>query len=161
AADVKKAVDALSVELAKSDARDTVLALRGPGPSGAALSYTRDGTNVDLYDLCRRIADCDRLPGPVRERARGVMAAVARFMIASFGMSGYKGFEAGKNGVYIVLPSGKPGCWRQFRWYTPLKGDGKTYGRLSFLRDGATPGNGVVENWFELLDLWFDEADDR
>jgi clostripain len=161
AADVKKAVDALAVELAKAGARDTVLALRGPGPSGAAITYSRDGTNVDLYDLCRRIADCDRLPGPVRERARGVTAAVARFMIASFGMGGYKGFEAGKNGVYIVLPSGKPGCWRQFHWYTPLKGDGKSYGRLSFLRDGATPGNGVVENWFELHDLWFDEADDR
>jgi len=23
--------------------------------------------------------------------------------------------------------------------------------------DGATAGNGVVENWFELMDAWFDE----
>jgi clostripain len=161
AADVKQAVDALSVELANAGARDTVLELRGPGPQGTAISYSRDGSYVDLYDLCRRIADCGRLPAPARVRARGVMAALERFMIASFGMSGYKGFEPGKNGVYIVLPSGKPGCWRQFRWYTPLKGDGKTYGRLAFLRDGATPGNGVVENWFELLDSWFDEPDDR
>jgi clostripain len=88
------------------------------------------------------------------------MAAVEHFMIASFGMSGYKGFEAGKNGVYIVLPSGAPGCWNRFRWYTPLAGPGKT-GRWSFLKDGATPGNGIVENWFELLNSWFDEPNDK
>jgi len=87
------------------------------------------------------------------------MAALERFMLASFGMSEYKGFEAGKNGVYIVLPSGKPGCWEPFRWYTPLKGADKASGGLSFLRDGATPGNDRVENWFELLDSWFDIAD--
>ena len=76
-------------------------------------------------------------------------------MLASFGMSGYKGFEAGKNGVYIVLPSGTPGCWQRFGWYTPVNGTAKARGGLSFLRDGATPGNGTVENWFELLDSWF------
>jgi clostripain len=160
AAAVKKAVDALAVELSGAGARDVVLELRGPGPDGA-ICYSRDRSNVDLYDLCRRVADCGRLPDRVRSAARGVMAALERFLIASFGMSAYKGFEAGKNGVYIVLPSGRPGCWRRFFWYTPLKGDGKAYGRWSFLRDGATPGNGVVENWFELLDLWFDEPDAR
>jgi clostripain len=159
AGDVKKAVDALSVELARADAKNTVLELRGIGKDGA-IRYTRDGSNVDLYDLCRRIAGCDRLPMPVRDSAKRVMQTVERFMIASFGMSGYKGFEPGKNGVYIVLPSGKPGCWNQFRWYTPLAGAGKT-GGWTFLRDGATPGNGVVENWFELLDSWFDEANEK
>ncbi len=82
-------------------------------------------------------------------------------MIASFGMSGYKQFEAGKNGVFIVLPSGRPNCWKHYRWYTPLRGDnGENYGNWSFLKDGATPGNGVVENWFELLESWFDVAED-
>lgn len=159
-ADVKKAVDALSVELARARARTVVLELRGPGPWGAAISYSPDGSYVDLYDLCRRLAASDRLAGPAREAARQVMAAVERFMIASFGMSGYEGFQAGKNGVYIVLPSGVPGCWKLFRWYTPLAGSGKA-GRWAFLKDGATPGNGVIENWFELLDSWFNEPDDR
>jgi clostripain len=157
---VKRAVDVLSVELVRADAKNIVLELRGSGSPGA-IQYSDDGSNVDLYDLCRRMAGCDRLGGKVREAAKRVMAAVERFMIASFGMSAYKGFEPGKNGVYIVLPSGKPGCWSQFRWYTPLARDSKAYGRLAFLHDGATPGDGVVQNWFELLDSWFDEPNEK
>ena len=111
---------------------------------------------MDLYDLCGRLAKSNRLAEPVRSAATDVMKSVQGFMIASFGMSGYKQFEAGKNGVFIVLPSGKPNCWKQFRWYTPIKGDRENYGNWSFLKDGATPGNGVVENWFELLESWFD-----
>src|SRR5262245_2091714 len=42
-----------------------------------------------------------------------------------------------------------------YRWYTPMKGDRENYGNWSFLKDGATPGNGVVENWYELLESWF------
>jgi clostripain len=30
------------------------------------------------------------------------------------------------------------------------------YGRLAWCRDGATEGDGAVQNWFELLDSWFD-----
>src|SRR5262249_51754050 len=120
-----------------------------------------DGSYVDLYDLCRRVAECDRLPGSVRSAAAGVMKSVEGFLIASFGMSGYKGFEAGKNGVFIVLPSGRPNCWKHFRWYTPARGDREIYGNWSFLKDGATPGNGAVENWVELLESWFDVPDDK
>jgi uncharacterized protein (TIGR03067 family) len=76
-------------------------------------------------------------------------------------MSGYKGFEAGKNGVFIVLPSGRRNCWKHYRWYTPARGGRENYGNWSFLKDGATPGNGVVENWFELLESWFGAADDK
>jgi len=89
------------------------------------------------------------------------MKSVEGFMIASFGMSGYKGFEAGKNGVFIVLPSGRPNCWKHYRWYTPTRGDREDYGNWSFLKDGATAKNGVVENWFELLESWFGAADDK
>jgi clostripain len=156
AGDVKKAVDALSIELWRVQAKDIVLELRGE-----AIHYSPDGSNVDLYDLCRRISGCNRFPEPVRVAAKRVLQHLDRFMIASFGMSAYKGFEAGKNGVYITLPSGKPGCWNDFRWYTPLAGDKKNYGRWSFLGDGATQGNGIVENWFELLDRWFDVADEK
>jgi clostripain len=157
---VKTAVDALSVELAKADARDVVLELRGKGPKDAAMAYQPEGTNVDLYDLCRRIAACDRLPERVRERAEGVMTALEGFVVASFGMSGYKGFEGGKNGVYIVLPHDTRRFTQSSGWYTPLEGADKATGRLTFLRDGATPGNGSVENWFELLALWFGESGD-
>ena len=86
-----------------------------------------------------RAPRADRFPGPVRSAATGVMKCVEDFMIASFGMSGYKGFEAGKNGVFVVLPSGRTNCWKHYRWYTPIRGDRDNYGSWSFLKDGATP----------------------
>jgi clostripain len=167
AAEVKKAVDALAVTLTQGACRDIVLALRdgasgsGAGSTGPAIHYERDKSYVDLYDLCRRIAACDRLPESARAAARRVLAAGERFMLASFGMSGYPGFEPGKHGVFIVLPSGKPDCWKQFKWYSPVAGKAKHQGGWSFLADGATRGNGVVENWFELLDSWFDQQNEQ
>lgn len=161
AGDVKKAVDALAVALSKTESKNILLELRSGTSESPSIRYSGDGSYVDLHDLCRRVAGCDRLPEQVRSAANEVMKAVERFMIASFGMSAYQQFEGGKNGVFIVLPSGKPDCWKQFRWYTPIPGDRKNYGNWSFLKDGATPGNGVVENWFELLDSWFDVSDDH
>jgi clostripain len=158
---VKKAVDALAVALSKTESKEIFLELRNARSESRLFSYSDDGSYVDLYDLCRRVAGCDRLPESVRSAASDVMKNVEQFMIASFGMSAYKQFEAGKNGVFIVLPSGNPDCWKQFRWYTPIRGDRKSYGNWSFLKDGATPGNGVIENWFELLDSWFDVTDEK
>jgi clostripain len=158
---VKEAVDALAVTLAKTDSKGALLGLRNASSEGRLMSYSGEGSYVDLYDLCRRVAGSDRFAEPVRSAATGVMNGVERMMIASFGMSAYKQFEAGKNGMFVVLPSGKPDCWKQFRWYTPIRGDRKSYGNWSFLKDGATPGNGVIENWFELLDSWFDVTDEK
>jgi len=159
---VKRAVDALAVALAAGDEKEVFCEMRGPGPIGDAINYENDGPYVDLFDLCRRAADCDALSEAVRARSADVMKATDAFMVASFGMSGYADFEDGKNGVFIVLPVNKEGRWRNFTWYTPGAHEegGKDFGHWSFLADGATPGNGKVENWFELLDSWFDAADD-
>jgi uncharacterized protein (TIGR03067 family) len=89
------------------------------------------------------------------------MKSMQGFMISSFGMSGYKQFEPGKNGVFIVLPSGRPNTWKYYSWYTPTRGEGRNYGNWSFLKDGATPGNGAVENWFELLESWFNVPEEK
>jgi clostripain len=161
-AEVKRALDALAVALAKSDSKEVFCEMRGPGPIGDALTYDQGGPFIDLYDLCLRAADCDALSEEVRACSKGVLKAVDAFVLASFGMSGYAGFESGKNGVFVVFPVNEPGRWKNFRWYTPGKHEegGKDYGHWSFLADGATPANGKVENWFELLDSWFDEADD-
>jgi clostripain len=160
---VKQAVDALAVALAGSeDSRDYFMEMRGPGPIGDAMTYDEGGPFIDLFDLCRRAADCDALSDVVRARSKDVMKALEGFVLASFGMSGYPGFESGRNGVFIILPPDEPGRWKNFRWYTPLAHaeGGKEFGHWSFLADGATPSNGKVENWFELLDCWFDAADD-
>jgi clostripain len=158
AADVKKAVDGLSVALANSDSKNLFLSLRGKAEDGA-ICYARDGAYPDLYELCARAARSNTIAPDVRNAATRTMETLDRFVISSFGMSAYRGFEAGKHGVFIVLPPADA-KWRQFAWYTPLPGEAKNYGRWSFLADGATRGNGIVENWFELLDSWFDEASD-
>ncbi len=171
AAAVKKAVDALAVALARSDARETFEELRGPGPAGTVMNYVGDEflarPYVDLYDLGRRAAACPKLGEDARAAARSVQEAVDRCVLASFGMDGYAGFEPGKNGVFIVFPGGDAAgkgaprrAWQRLDWYTPLAGSGEKapYGRWAFLGDGATAANGVVENWFELLDCWFDDA---
>jgi len=36
--------------------------------------------------------------------------------------------------------------------------DNDADGPILEFRDGATTGNGEVENWFELLDSWFDDT---
>jgi hypothetical protein len=62
--------------------------------------------------------------------------------------------------VFIVLPPTNAKDWDGLAMYTPLAGQGSAYGRWAFLTDGATAGDGKVENWFELVDAWFDRADD-
>lgn len=158
-ANVKRAVDALAVALSAADAKATVLAARGMAESDCAINYADGGPFVDLYDLCRRLGARDDVDQPTREALEQVEATVDRCVLASFGMDGYRSFVPGKSGVFITLPSAGPGRWRSFTWYSPLAGDTlQTYGRWDFLADGAAPGNGVVENWFELLDDWFDES---
>ena len=161
AGEVKTAVDAFAVALAKSRSRDLLLELRNGSSESRLISYSDDSSYADLYDLCQRVAASDRFPKPVRRAATGVMKSVQGFMISSFGMSSYQQFEAGKNGVFIVLPSGRRNSWNHYRWYTPIKGEGGSYGKWSFLKDGATPGNRVVENWFELLESWFYVAEEK
>lgn len=153
---VKQAVDALAKSLSKCDCRDAFLELRASNGRDSIITYD-DGASpyVDLYDLCKRAAASPKLPSDVRSAAEAAMAAVDEFVVASFGTNGYNDFESNKEGIFIVLPS-EPSKWKNFHWYTPLAGEGRDYGRWAFLSDGATPGNGVVENWFELLDAWFD-----
>jgi clostripain len=152
---VKESVDALARALAASDSRAAFGALR-EGADDAAMNYSGDGPFVDLYDVCARAASSGVLSEEVRAAAASAMERVDAFVIASFGMDDYKGFEPGRHGVFITLPA--PGRWASFKWYTPGAGAGRDYGRWAFLRDGATEGNGKVESWFELLDSWYDEA---
>jgi clostripain len=164
AREAKQAIDAVAVALANDsrDARDFFGEMRGPGPIGDAMNFGEGSPLVDAYDLFRRVADCDAFSDDVRARSEDAKRAIDALVVSSFGMQGYEGFEDGKNGIFLITPTNEPAHWKGYRWYTPLAYDdgGKDYGRWSFLADGATPGNGRVENWFELLDFWFDEVDD-
>jgi clostripain len=173
AEDVKRAMDAFAVALAKGKAKDVLCELRGPEAHPVAMNYTGGELGprafVDLYDLCRRAAECERLDAASRAAARQVMEEVDQLVLASFGMSAYAGFTPGQNGVFIMFPDGdfegrgpfgSSRMWSHCTWYTPGKGRGSNeYGNLAWCKDGATESNGIVENWFELLDSWFDQGD--
>ena len=84
----------------------------------------------------------------------------------SCGFNHYKGFDSTRHGLYVVFPDGDEKTrrgqryWTRTHWYTPLAVKGKDgYGLYSWCSDGAKAGNGKVENWFELMDAWFDQDD--
>ena len=174
---VKRSVDQLAVALAENNSKEVAERIRGEGKKGLAMNYMhrRKGTprmwvvspHFDLYDLASRFSESEDLAEAVRSRAKDVTKAVDRFVDASFGGSLYKGFEPGKNGVFIVFPDGdavwrdKP-QWAAFQWYHPDDRGSMRYafGKYAWCADGAIRGNGVVENWFELMDFWFDTNTD-
>lgn len=159
AKNVKSAVDALAVLLWRHQLRERVRGIRDDERHASRLNYSNGGPYLDLYELALALQNIDD-PPDVAFAAKSVCACVDNLVLASFGMDGYPGFKPGRNGVFIVLPVDKPGRWRFFKWYTPLAAPTKNaYGRWSFL-EGGTPSNGVVESWFELLDAWYDEAND-
>jgi clostripain len=170
---VKRAVDALAVSLARSNAKAAFEELRGPGARGITLNYVHDELReypyVDLYTLCAHAAECDALDTEVRARAQQTMQAVDAFVLASFGLQGLPGFEAGKSGIFLVFPDGdavertvwkERRAWASCAWYSPQESIEGEYRRWAWCADGATAGNGKVENWYELLDSWYDEGAD-
>ena len=156
AAAAKRAIDRLATTLAGPEARDKFLELRDRDAAGDLMSFNQDATYVDVYDLCRKLSVDESFSKATREAAEAAMTAVDALVLSSFGMSAYEGFTNGKNGIFLVAPTTGRRVWRHYNWYTPLEGQRGNYGRWAFLKDGATPANGVVDNWFELLDACFD-----
>lgn len=93
------------------------------------------------------------------------MTAVDAMVLYSFANSDFTTFEAGKSGVHIFFPDGDANYYGEIHWlfqwwYNALdlsqyEAYG-VYGNLAWCKDDATAVNNTVENWFELLDSWFD-----
>lgn len=158
APNVKQIVDEFARALAKSDAKSIVMPFRSGGER-LACNYSEGGPYVDLADFARCVKNCPDVASEARDSAEAVLEVVDAFVIASFGMSGLKGFQPDQDGVFIVLPAPIGGAFRQFGWYSPTPDDKGGLAGWAFLRDGATPSNDEVENWFELVDSWLDVDD--
>jgi len=172
AAAVKQAVDRLAVAVVEADGRKIVEEIRGWGDNPMTLNYLHQldptrwvsSAHFDLYDLARRIRDDLRLSQAIRVAAANLARNVDTMVLASVGMDDYTGFEPGRHGLYIVFPGGEAEiggapAWSYFRWYHPYdqRKLRAAFGNYDWCRDGPVPGNGQVENWFELLDSWYDE----
>ena len=144
----------------------------------------------DLYDLAKRTTESPRFGGgKVRRDAATLMKAVDELVAYSYGGGNYPGFENGRHGIYIFFPNGDRKApylnvrhWALQTGYNPsrvmkapevpLPKDldlpkefalqlAATYGHYLWCADGATPRNNKVENWFELLDSWFDTGNGK
>ncbi len=162
AAALKQAIDVFAQQLALCDSKQVMEDLRGPVTDPKIMNYTgagfRDNPYADLYDICRRATQADGLSTEVRKAAQAICDQMSGFVISSFGMQGHKDFLPGLNGIYMLFPDTEQ--WRDMRWYTPFEAaaEGDPYGRWSFLLDGAIADDGIVNNWFELLDSWHDDT---
>ena len=172
---VKRDVDRLAALLAEHNPKSQVESIRGFGASPPTMHYFPPDSEVewaasphfDLYDLARRLHESATLPEDVRSAARGVTEGVGAMITASFGMDFFPGFEGGKNGIFITFPDGSAtregkSHWSRFGWYHPAdrRNERHAFGLYDWCKVGATPNNGKVENWFELLDSWYDDAPD-
>lgn len=170
--DVKNAVDNLFV--AAKDMKDQLCALRGYGSlvQSDTLHYF-DSSNpyysafewleycyFDLYDIALKVKDYENLS----ELAQTLMEAMEQAVICSFAGSYFKRFVADKSGLSIFFPDGDRlydgiPMWEAQKWYNAKPVENQ--GNLAFCRDGAVEGNKIIENYFEVLDYWFDSVSER
>lgn len=169
----KRALDRLASRLFVEHEKADLMALRGKGLEADTFVYVwpeRDAAlsmpNVDLCHLCERIAASEAFSDETRDLAARAAEAAAEVVVSSVGFDHYEGFVAGRHGLYLIFPDGDAKTrggdtyWQRTDWYTPRAVDGENaYGRYAWCRDGAVPANGEVENWFELMDAWFDTND--
>lgn len=173
-AEAKRDLDVLATQLWKDQAKDELLTLRGSGLDSPTYVYVwpernanRDMPNVDLTHLCERLAADEAFSKEARKRAK-VAAESARAVVSnSFGLKHYEGFRGGEHGLYLIFPEGDTETrrgktyWSKMSWYSTLSLDEgqNSYGRYAWCIDGAEPSNGEVENWFELMDAFFDSSE--
>ncbi len=171
--EAKAHLDALAKQLFKDEAKEELLELRGSGLEAPTHVYVwpergseRDMPNVDLTHLCERIAKSKHFSKEARALAADAAKSADAVVAHSFGMDHYKSFEGGRHGLYLIFPEGDTKSrrgktyWSSMRWYNALEVDRNGYGRYAWCLDGAEASNGEVENWFELMDAWFDDATD-
>lgn len=175
---VKTSMDELSQALAADDeARDSLEALRGSGDNVPMLNYIGDKTKTnwlyfpyfDIYDLADAVAGSEDFSDDIQSLAETLASAVDACVLQSFGNGDYSGFSPGKNGLSIFFPDGSGAYnstykyWDYQVWYNPNAVTNTevtdAYGKIAWCLDGATANDKQVDNWFELLDYWFDGSD--
>ncbi|MGB4269355.1 MAG: clostripain [Spirochaetota bacterium] len=174
---VKEAVDSLAKELNRDNEKGDMENLRGSRNSVSLLHYFDEEYDLewilcpffDIYNLAKAINQSSNFSDVVINCASNAMTAVDAMVLYSFANSDFTTFEAGKSGVHIFFQDGDAiynyegtgyRHWAFQGWYNALDLSlDEAYGfyvNLSWCKDGATAGNDTVENWFELLDSWFD-----
>ncbi|MDY6935218.1 MAG: clostripain [Spirochaetota bacterium] len=183
-AEVKDAVDALAVNLSVDVENEQFYFenIRGGYPlslSEGTIHYF-DAAEVvewvrypffDLYDLCERTSTSSDFSSAIQTKASDVMTAVDEMVVYSYAGNDYPSrFTNGKHGLHIFFSDGDSinylgeRSWAYQWWYNSIdtdaafSDDDSLYGKLSWCIDGATSSDSTIDNWFEMLDDWFDEG---
>ena len=165
--DLKSNFDSLFVSL--KDNSSDIFNLRGFGfinqkdtlfyfDSDSTLEWL-DYSYFDIYDICDKIELSDNFSSIIINKAKIVKQCLKNVILYSFSGSYFKRFKNNVNGISFFFPDGERlyldnKMWQYQTWYSPL--NDKNYGNLSFCKNNATQKNGVIENYFEVLDYWFD-----
>lgn len=180
---VKDEVDTMVLALDSAGEKNDLETLRGNALTANLLHYF-DAADIndwaftpffDLYNLVVAINGSANFDSTVKASAVAVRDAADNLVMYSFANSDFSDFTAGKSGVHIFFPDGDKqvsidvtgdsvpedvNLWWWQDWYNAkdVSGEytGAPLGKLSWCIDGATENDGTVQNWFELLDKWFD-----
>jgi len=112
--------------------------------------------NFDIYSFFNNLKN-DNSFSDILMDIDFILSETDNMIISSFGGSKYKNFIEGKNGLSFFLPRGSSlyyskKHWSYQNWFHPNK--------LLWCKDNSIKENGLIENWFELYDYWFDVTDD-
>jgi clostripain len=180
---LKKAVDVLAQSLANGAKKEDLDEARGFNRPKTTFYLQAELNGMmsrepyfDIYGLAKNLSSSEKLSEAVRTSARAVSQAVDDVVVFSYAQpDDYPGFEDGKHGLYIFCPLGDwtiqgKRHWARQQWYSPLdmtkEAELKSqrlrpYGKYLWCQDGAKAGNDRVENWFELLDSWYDTGNGK
>jgi len=181
---VKTAVDELAVSLYAENKKADFETVRGSLNAVLTMHYFNEADEnewisypyFDLYDLAARIAASPDFSTNIQTKADAVRAATGNATIYSFGNSNFSGFTNGNNGLSIFSPDGDRlvllegnnyPMWAFQWWYNSIDTyawnpqPGFLYGKLSWCIDAQDAAVNSVGNWFELLDAWFDAANEE
>jgi clostripain len=182
--DLKKAVlvktrtDVLAQALVKNDDRSKIEALRDDFARVIRYFWVYNDPKYDVverlntpyYDLgslCEGIKNDNQFHEESRTAAGEVLAAIDELILYSYFGLDYTSHHYGlsvffSNGIDIY--NNKP-IFSYHWWYNArnvLDWSGNTgeryYGELAWCADKATASIGSVDNWFEMLDAWYDPA---
>ncbi len=167
--DVRDKLDLLAVELVNNQAdidalRTNSLPDGNQDPpqvdEGVVIPYRWNNNlykNFDLYDFAREIERATSpYTAPAKTAATNLKTSIENTILASFGLADeYKGWVNDKNGLAYFFPDKV----EDLEWYTSEDANAlysTPYGKLDFL-DGCD-NDGVVENWKELIEYWYDNS---
>lgn len=168
---VKESIDDISHSVYAKSAKLALESVKGnyPNPSINYYFYKysssewADYSSFDIYDLILKMKSnpvFDDLSSDINL----CLTKLDELILSSYGGSEFNNYVSGKNGLAIFFPAGDKTFstsiyWNDQIWYNPLDASefSNYYGKILWCQDNATRNNRIVENWFELLDYFYDD----